>query len=104
MLKLKNSSEKYNKELGDLTLLNESHPVLAYAFLLTVFTLAGIPPMAGFLAKLNIFLTLILSSFYYSAFIVILSSVIATFYYIRLLKISHFEEVLVGRLFFVHKS
>lgn len=104
MLKLKNSNEKYNKELGDLTLLNESHPVLAYAFVLTVFTLAGIPPMAGFLAKLNIFLTLILSSFYYSAFIVILSSVIATFYYIRLLKISHFEEVLVGRLFFVHKS
>jgi NADH-quinone oxidoreductase subunit N len=48
MLKLKNSTEKYNKELGDFTLLNESHPVLAYAFVLTVFTLAGIPPMAGF--------------------------------------------------------
>lgn len=99
-LKNKQINEKFNKDLGDFILLHESNSVLAYAFVITIFTVSGIPPMVGFLAKLSIFLTLIVSSMNFIAFISIVSSVISTFYYIRILKVIFFENVLIGKLFY----
>ena len=99
-LKRKNSFEKHNKDLGDFSLLKESNVVLAYAAVITLFTIAGIPPTVGFLAKVNIFLSLTTSSLYFVALISIVSTVISTFYYIRILKIIFFENILVGKLFY----
>jgi len=90
---------KQNKELGDFILLRDSNPMLAIILSLTLFSMAGIPPIVGFLAKLGIFLTVLKSSFYLVALISILLSVISTFYYIRLIKILYFENVLVGKLY-----
>jgi len=98
-LKRKNSFEKHNKDLGDFSLLKESNVILAYAAVITLFTIAGIPPTVGFLAKINIFLSLTTASLYFVALISILATVISTFYYIRILKIIFFESVLVGKLF-----
>jgi NADH-quinone oxidoreductase subunit N len=91
---------KSNKELGDLVLLKNSNPTIAFVLSLTIFSIAGIPPLAGFLAKVGVFLVLIKSSFYFISFISILLSVISTFYYIRVVKIIYFENILVGKLYY----
>ena len=102
LLKLKknNSLGKYNKELGDLALLKKSNPTMAFALALTMFSIAGIPPMVGFLAKMSVFLSVIGITFYFVALISILFSVISTFYYIRLIKVLYFENLLVGKLYY----
>ena len=90
---------KTNKELGDLVLLKKANPMLAFILLITFFSMAGIPPLIGFLAKIGIFFSLIQSSIYLIATISILLSVISTFYYIRLVKILYFENNLIGNLY-----
>jgi NADH-quinone oxidoreductase subunit N len=62
LLRVKRSEllgNKYNKELGDMTLLQQSNSALAFAFSLTMFSIAGIPPMVGFLAKMSVFLSVV---------------------------------------------
>jgi len=99
-LKRKNSMAKYNKELGDLVLLRKSNNSLALALLLTMFSIAGIPPLVGFLAKLGVFLHVIKHYLYLAALAGILFSVVSTFYYIRLVKVLYFENMLVGKLYY----
>jgi NADH-quinone oxidoreductase subunit N len=99
-LKKKGLGNKYNKELGDLVLLRRSNPALAFSFALTMFSIAGIPPMVGFLAKMSVFLSVIGISFYMVGLLSILFSVVSTFYYIRIIKILYFENILVGRLYY----
>jgi NADH-quinone oxidoreductase subunit N len=98
-LKKKFYFTKQNKELGDFVLLRESNPLLALILSITLFSIAGIPPIVGFLAKIGVFLAVIKSSAYLIAFISILFSVASTFYYIRIIKILYFENVLVGKLY-----
>ena len=91
--------EKQNRDLGDLALLQESNSVLAQNLGITLFSLAGLPPMVGFLAKMGVFKALSGVSIYYFSVINILFSVIATFYYLRITKIIFFENILVGNLY-----
>ena len=74
--------------------------MLAIFFTTVLFSVAGFPPMIGFLVKMGVFLTAMESSLYFIALISILCSVIGTFYYIRLIKIIYFEKVLVGKLYY----
>jgi NADH-quinone oxidoreductase subunit N len=99
-LKQKNMTLKYNKELGDFALLRKSNSAIAFALSITMFSIAGIPPMIGFLAKLSVFLPLIWFLSYFIALISILLSVISTFYYIRIIKIIYFENLLIGKLYY----
>ena len=100
-VRLKNNyPNKQNKDLSDLVLLSKSNGMIAIFFSTILLSLAGFPPMIGFLVKLGIFLTAIESSMYFVAFISILCSVVATFYYIRIIKILFFEKVLVGNLYY----
>lgn len=98
-LKTKKPTNKYNKELCDLALLRKSNPALALALSLTMFSIAGIPPMIGFLAKMGVFLSIISAHFYIFAVAGAVFSVIATFYYIRIIKVLYFENLLVGKLY-----
>jgi hypothetical protein len=86
---------KNNKELGDLVLLKESNPMLAFVLTMTLFSLAGIPPLVGFLIKIGVFSVAVNSSAYLVSLISILLTVISTFYYIRFIKILYFENTLV---------
>nr|YP_010032387.1 Nad2 [Schizocladia ischiensis]QOW07601.1 Nad2 [Schizocladia ischiensis] len=70
----------------------QANPVLALTTVLVLFSLAGIPPLGGFFAKLNVFVSLIESSYYLVALIAVVCSVISTFYYIRMVKILYFEK------------
>jgi len=80
------------KNLSDITALVQINKVMAITFSLILFSLAGVPPLAGFYAKMYVFLVAMSSSFYLSALIAILSSVISTFYYIRVIKVIYFEK------------
>jgi NADH-quinone oxidoreductase subunit N len=90
---------KNNKELGDLVLLKQSNPILAFILTMTLFSLAGIPPLVGFLIKVGVFSVAVNSSAYLVSLISIALTVISTFYYIRLIKILYFENTLVGKLY-----
>ena len=95
-----NYLQKQNKDLTDLVLLSKSNYMLAIFFTVVLFSVAGFPPMIGFLVKMGIFVTAIESSMYFVALISILCSVIGTFYYLRLIKILYFEKVIVGKLYY----
>jgi proton-translocating NADH-quinone oxidoreductase chain N len=82
-----------SRNLSDLSLLIKANPILAVTFAIALFSLAGVPPLAGFYAKMQIFLASLESSMYFIAVISIISSVISTFYYIRIIKTVYFEKV-----------
>lgn len=95
----KRYTDKFSKELGDLALLRKSNPALAVSFTLTMFSIAGIPPLIGFFAKMGVFLSVLHAKYYFIALLAILCSVVSTFYYIRIIKILYFENLLVGKLY-----
>jgi len=78
--------------IDDLAGLGKSHPMVALALAIFMFSMAGIPPLAGFFGKFYIFLPAIESGFYTLAVIGVLSSVVAAFYYLRIVQIVYFEE------------
>jgi len=80
------------KYISDLGLLGKTNPLLAFTLSLTMFSLAGIPPLAGFCSKFYIFFAALGSSLYVLAFAGVISSVISCFYYIRIIKIIYFEK------------
>ena len=83
--------ENYFENIEDLSGLSKNHPLLSFSFLIVLFSLAGIPPLAGFFAKFYIFSALIEESMYFLAIVGLLSTVIAAFYYLRLIKIIYFD-------------
>jgi len=89
-----NDTQSNGQNLVDFSSLTNTNPLLAITFAITIFSLAGVPPLAGFYAKMQIFLASMESSMYIVAIIGIMSSVISTFYYIRLIKILYFEKSL----------
>jgi len=82
----------FNKNLTDLSLLVHTNGLLGITFVIVLFSLAGVPPLAGFYVKMQIFFSSINASMYILSIIGILSSVISTFYYIRIIKTMYFEK------------
>jgi len=78
--------------IADLGAMVKVNPVLAFILAICLFSLAGIPPLIGFYAKLGIFQSALNSGFFVIASFIILTSVISTFYYIRLIKSAYFES------------
>jgi len=91
LLMLKRNN-KYYETLDDLSGLSKKHPLLSLCLLVALFSLAGIPPLAGFFAKFYIFKAVIEQSMYFLAIVGLLSTVIAAFYYLRIIKIIYFDE------------
>lgn len=79
------------KYTTDLAMLAKSNPLLAATLTVSVFSLAGIPPLAGFYGKAFLFWAALSSSQYLLALVGILTSAISCFYYIRIVKIMYFE-------------
>jgi NADH-quinone oxidoreductase subunit N len=84
-------SENYFENIEDLSGLSKNHPILSISLLIVLFSLAGIPPLAGFFAKFYIFMAVIEQSMYFLAVIGLLSTVIAAYYYLRIIKIIYFD-------------
>jgi len=81
---------KLNTHIADLVNLGKVNPVLAISITFILFSMVGLPPFAGFFGKFYLFLSVIQSELYTVAIIGVLSSVVAAFYYIRIIKIMFF--------------
>ena len=91
--------------MGDLSALSKSNGVLAFSLALIVFSMAGIPPMGGFLAKMGVFmLALAKPSFGAVSAVALIFSVASTFYYIRIIKVMYFENTIAGKLYYPANS
>ena len=82
----------YSEKIEDLAGLSKKRPMMALAFLIIFFSLAGIPPLGGFFAKFYVFMAVIESEMYFLAVVGLLSTVIAAFYYIKVIKVIYFDD------------
>ncbi len=78
--------------ISDLAGLARTRPPLAFAFATMMLSLSGLPPLAGILAKAYIFLAAIEAHLYVLAVFGVLTSVVAAFYYLRIVKVIYFDE------------
>jgi len=82
----------FYENINDLSGLSKNHPMLALSFLIILFSLAGIPPLAGFFAKFYVFMAVIEAKMYALAIIGLVTTVVSAFYYLRIVKIIYFDK------------
>jgi NADH-quinone oxidoreductase subunit N len=78
--------------IADLKGLGRTDPLMAAALAIFMFSMAGIPPLAGFFGKLFVFMAAIDAGLYSLAVIGVLASVVGAFYYIRIVKLIYFDD------------
>ena len=84
------------ENISDLAGLARTSPTMAFFLAMLLFSLAGIPPLAGFFAKFYVFLAAIKAGLYTLAVIGVLSSVVGAFYYLTIVKVMYFDEPVKG--------
>ena len=82
----------FYENINDLSGLSKNQPMLALSFLIILFSLAGIPPLAGFFAKFHVFMAVIEVKMYALAIIGLVTTVISAFYYLRIIKVIYFDK------------
>jgi NADH-quinone oxidoreductase subunit N len=83
---------RYVEAIADLSGLSRTRPMMALALAILMFSLAGIPPLAGFFAKLYVFMAAIAAGLWPLAVLAVLASVVGAYYYLRIVKIMYFDE------------
>ena len=78
--------------INDLAGLSKTHPMMAAALAIFMFSMAGVPPMAGFWGKLYVFMSAIEQGLITLSVIGVLTSVVSAYYYLRIIKIMYFDE------------
>lgn len=91
-------------QITDLQDLLEDHPIMGVLLTLNLFSLAGVPPLAGFFSKFYVLTTVIKMEFYFTAIVAIIVSILAAFYYIRLIRIMFFGKDGTFMLFKKHST
>ncbi|WP_413203876.1 NADH-quinone oxidoreductase subunit NuoN [Rhodospirillum sp. A1_3_36] len=81
------------ENINDLAGLSKTNPLMAAAMTAFMFSMAGVPPLAGFFGKFYVFMSAVNAGLYTLAVIGVLSSVVGAFYYIRLIKVMYFDDV-----------
>src|SRR6201988_4412202 len=85
------------EEIKDFAGLSRTNPLIAFFFAMLLFSLAGVPPLAGFFGKWYVFVAAIKANLFTLAVIGVLTSVVGTFYYLSIVKVMYFDEP-VGKL------
>src|SRR5215472_14816935 len=80
------------EEIADLAGLARTKPTMAFFFAMLLFSLAGIPPLAGFFAKFYVFLAAIQAGLFTLAVIGVITSVVGSYYYLAIVKTMYFDE------------
>jgi NADH-quinone oxidoreductase subunit N len=80
------------ESIGDLAGLSSTNPFMAVVLTALMFSLAGVPPLAGFFAKYFVFVAAIEAKLYGLAIIGMLASVVGAYYYLRIVKVMWFDE------------
>ena len=92
----KNSSERLAKDINFISELKgvfNINPILSLSLAICLFSMAGVPPLLGFFAKQQVLYASISSEFIFLSFVAIIMSVISAYYYLKIIKVSHFETV-----------
>ena len=82
------------EQISDFAGLSRTNPLLAFFFAMFLFSLAGVPPLAGFFAKFYVFVAAIKAGLFTLAVIGVLTSVVGAFYYLSIVKVMYFDEPL----------
>jgi len=80
------------EDISDLAGLARTNPALAFFLAMLLFSLAGVPPLAGFFAKFYVFLAAIKAGLFTLAVLGVLTSVIGAYYYLMIVKVMYFDE------------
>ena len=88
-----NINHKPIKYLTDLSNIFTINKLIAIIIILNIFSLAGIPPLAGFFSKLFIFFSAIKNNYFSIVFFAVIISIISSFYYLKIIKIIYFEKI-----------
>ena len=80
------------EQISDLAGLSRTNPTMALFLVILLFSLAGIPPLAGFFAKLYVFLAAIHAGLFTLAVLGVLASVVGAYYYLAIIKVMYFDE------------
>ena len=80
------------EQISDFSGLSRTNPLLAFFFAMLLFSLAGIPPLAGFFAKFYVFVAAIKAGLFTLSVIGVLTSVVGAFYYLSIVKVMYFDE------------
>ncbi len=83
---------KHFEDIKDLAGISKTNPIFALVFSVFMFSMAGIPPLAGFFAKFYIFLAAVEKGLYMLSIVGVMASVIAAYYYLNIVKIIYFDE------------
>jgi NADH-quinone oxidoreductase subunit N len=84
------------ESIDQLSGLARTHPTMAFLMALLLFSMAGVPPLAGFFAKFYVFLAAIKAGLYVLAVIGVLASVVGAYYYLLIVKTMYFDEAAEG--------
>ena len=96
ILAMRRKDEGNVEAIEDLAGLSSTNPVMATILTIMMFSLAGIPPLAGFWGKWYVFLAAVEAGLYPLAIIGVLASVVGAFYYLRIIKVMWFDEPVGG--------
>jgi NADH-quinone oxidoreductase subunit N len=80
------------ENITDLSGLARTHPAMAFFLAMLLFSMAGVPPLAGFFAKFYVFLAAVKAGLYALAVIGVLASVVGAYYYLLIVKVMYFDE------------
>lgn len=93
ILTIKRNGQHF-ENISDFAGLSRTNPLLAFFFAMLLFSLAGVPPLAGFFAKWYVFVAAIKAGLFTLAVIGVLASVVGAFYYLNIIKLMYFDEPL----------
>lgn len=99
LMMLRGGNDVTGLKLDDLTGLSQRHPHMAALIAILMFSFAGIPPLGGFFSKLFLFMTIVEKGYLWLAIIGVLSSVVACFYYLRVVKVMYLDTLKEGEVF-----
>lgn len=92
ILNMRRGSDGLVEDIDDLAGMARNQPMMAAAMAIFMFSLAGIPPLAGFFAKFYVLMAAINAGLYTLAVIAVLAAVVGSFYYLRIIKVMYFDE------------
>ncbi len=92
VISMRNKDDKHLHNISDLAGLAKYNPVRGFCFAVIMFSMAGIPPLAGFFAKFAVLKGLIVNDMIIQASIAVLLTVVSAYYYLRIIKICYFDE------------
>ncbi len=85
---------RHVENISDFAGLSRTNPLLAFFFAMLLFSLAGIPPLAGFFGKFYVFVAAIKAGLFTLAVVGVIASVVGAYYYLSIIKVMYFDEPL----------